>query len=196
MLKKEKDIEQQANDIVESYVNMFDLTTINNQIANTFGNKDHELKKKTLKNVAKWALNGASSREIANNLELTESNFKILCSVAPVLILIMKDSMEMADEIIAGSLFQTAIGGMTIKEQQLIKVKDYNEDGYVIGEHVETHVVEKQLPPNPLLLKYMSEHKLSEKFGDETDKRDSEIRAMVESMSDEELRNAEIYARK
>ena len=183
----EKNTKQVVQEVYNSYKGLIDIDTINRMIKIS-GNKDlGEISKKTITNIAKWALNGSSNKEIASNLELTDSQFKVLVSICPVLMYVMQSSRELADIVITGALFDTAIGGKVIRKQQLVKIKNYNEDGRVVGEHLEKEWVAEELPPNPLLLKFLAEHKLSEKFGKDKNDKDQEVVSIVNGLDDKDL---------
>ena len=159
-----------------------DIEYVNKLLANTDEMKDFAISKSTLSNISSWALNGESDQEIRQHLDLTKHQFAILCTVCPSLILIMENSRAMADLVIAGSLVQTAIGGKHVKKQQLIKVGEY-EDGKKVRERVEKHWVEEELPPNPILLKFLAENKLSEKFGEAKGVDDKKMKEFADSLS-------------
>lgn len=151
-----------------------------------------EISKKTILNIGKWALNGADNTEIAHNLEMTPSQFKTLLNLCPVAVYVLSQSREMANIIVTGSLLETALGGKIIRKQQLVKIHDYDEEGKVIGEHYEKMWVEEELPPNPKLLQYIAEHKLSEKFGSKSVGDDSEQhRKVLDSMDMEDIAELE-----
>lgn len=152
---------------------------------------DFQLSKSTLSNIASWALNGASDAEIRKNLDLNKKQWSILVTICPALLIIMENSRAMADMVIAGSLFQTAIGGKRIKKQIPVKVKDYDFDpktgkSWVIGEHTEIKEIEEELPPNPLLLKFLAENKLSEQFGNKKSEKNDRLKELVNSLSAED----------
>lgn len=178
-MKKEKNI------TTEKLIKSADIEFVNKLIRKSEGLGDFEMSKSTLANIASWALNGASDTEIRKNLDLNKNQWAILCTVCPTMIIIMQHSRAMADMVVAGSLFQTAIGGKVIKKEQLIKVGDY-EGGIKVGEHVEKHIVEEELPPNPVLLKFLAENKLSEQFGDKKNDKSDNLRQLVESLSPED----------
>ena len=183
----EKNTKQVVEEVYNSYKGLIDIDTINRMIKIS-GNKDlGEISKKTITNIAKWALNGSSNKEIASNLELTDKQFRVLVSICPVLMYVMQSSRELADIVITGALFDTAIGGKIIRKQQLVKIKKYNEDGRVVGEYLEKGWVEEELPPNPFLLKFLAEHKLSEKFGKEKEDKDQEVVSIVNGLDDKDL---------
>lgn len=179
-------IRKQAQQIMNKYAENTDYEVIN-KIIKVSGKLDNfEVSKTMLINISKWALNGESDEEIRQNLDLTMTQWKTLITVCPSLLMIMEHSRSLADVVIAGSLYETAIGGKKIKKQMPVKVKDYNEQGRVIGEHYETYEYEEELEPNAYLLKYLAEHKLSEKFGDKKIDNTREYKDIVESMSVED----------
>ena len=145
-----------------------------------------DLSKKTLNNIAKWALDGKSQFEIAQNLELSKKEWGYLCKVCPTILLVMQHSQAYADVVVAGTLYQTAIGGHTIHKKVPIKIKEY-DNGRVVGEHIEYAEYDEVQPSNPYLLKYLAEHKLSENFGAVQTDNSKEHREVVDVMTDEEL---------
>ena len=158
---------KEVNEIVNKYANILDIDFINQIIEQSGKMEDFEMNKSTLLNIADWALNGNSDDEIRKKLDLRPAQWSILLSICPTLVLIMRDSRALADVIVAGSLFQTAIGGKKIKRQVAKSVTEYNEMGKPCGQHLEVVELEEELPPNADLLKFLATHKLSEKFGDE-----------------------------
>ena len=177
-------MENQALKPIKELAKSVDMKVVNQLLSQT-ELKDFEMNKSTICNIAEWCLNGESDNEIRQRLSLTKNQWAILVTVCPTLLIVMRDSRALADVVIAGSLFQTAIGGKVVKKEQLIKVGEY-DNGVKIGEHVEKHVVEEELPPNPLLLKFLAEHKLSEKLGDNVSNHESDYKKMVESLTPEE----------
>lgn len=184
-----KELDKKASGIAEKYTKLLNYDIVNKAIEDSELNI--EISKKTILNISKWALNGASDKDIRDNLELSANQFKLLCELCPVVVAVMQNSREMADILITGSLVQTAIGGKTYKEQQLMKINDYDDEGNKIGEHVETFWVEKELPPNPILLKFIAEHKLSEQFGGEKANKDNEIKSIVGTLDADSLKEME-----
>lgn len=150
--------------------------------------QDFKLTKTTLNNIAKWALDGKSEQEIANNLELSKKEWQYLCKVCPAIIIVMQHSRAYADMVVAGTLYQTAIGGHTISKKVPIKIKEYNNYGKCIGEHVEIVEYEEVQQPVPSLLKFLAENKMSEKFGKTKIDNSKEHRQIIEGMTEEELR--------
>lgn len=172
-------------DPIKKLAKSVDLKTVNQLLAQTELH-DFEMNKSTINNIAEWCLNGDSDNEIRQKLSLTKNQWSILVTICPTLLLVMKDSRALADVVIAGSLFQTAIGGKRIKKQQPLRVREYDENGVTIGEHYEIVEYEEELPPNPLLLKFLAEHKMSEKLGDVKVNGDSDYKKIVDSLSPEE----------
>lgn len=181
--------------IYNKYKDAINIKDINELIDATNHRDLGEIKSTTIKNIGKWALNGASNEEIAKNLELTDKQFQTLLAICPTIIMIMKDSRELADVVIAGSLFQRAIGGQVIHKRVPVKVGDY-QDGTKIGEHIEMWETEEELPPDSALLKYLAEHKLSEKFGKNSVDKDKEIVSVVNTLDPQQLQELEEKLRK
>lgn len=183
-MKKEKDT------TTETLIKSADIEYIN-QLLKKGDVGDFQMSKSTLSNIAGWALNGDSDAEIRKRLDLNKHQWAILCTVCPTMIMIMQHSRAMADLVVAGSLFQTAIGGKRIKKQVPVKEKIYewNEDtgkSWVVGEKTTIVEIEEELPPNPLLLKFLAENKLSEQFGDKKGVNDKKIKEFVESLTPED----------
>ena len=186
MARNKKELKQELKKITD---------TVNIELTNKVLNlsdeiKDFQLTEKTLNNIAKWALDGKSQFEIAQNLELSKKEWEYLCKVCPSILLVMQHSQAYADIVIAGSLYQTAIGGHTIHKKVPIKIKDY-EDGRVIGEHIEYAEWDEIQPSNPYLLKYLAENKLSENFGKVKTDNSKEHREVIDAMTEEELKTIE-----
>lgn len=162
-----------------------DIKLVNEMLSKT-ELKDFEMNKTTITNIAEWCLNGASDNEIRKKLSLNKNQWAILVTVCPTLLIVMRDSRALADVVIAGSLFQTAIGGKKITKQVPVKYKIYDSSGKAIGEDYKVIEIQEELPPNPLLLKFLAEHKLSEKLGDNPTNRDNDYKKMVDSLTPEE----------
>ena len=175
----------QVDEDTTKLISKVDIDFVNQMIGRSEEMQDFAISKSALANISSWALNGESDKDIREHLDLTEHQFAILCTVCPTLLLIMERSRAMADLIVAGSLFQTAIGGKRIKKQQAVKVGDY-VDGVKVGEHVEKVWLEEELPPRPELLKFLAENKLSEQFGERKGVDDSKIRELADSFSDKD----------
>lgn len=186
MARTKKDLKQELNKITDT-VNI-ELT--NQVLSMSEELQDFHLTKKTLNNIAKWALDGKSQFEIAQNLELSKKEWAYLCNVCPAILLVMQHSQAYADIVVAGTLYQTAIGGHTIHKKVPIKIKEY-DNGRVIGEHVEIVEYDEVQPSNPYLLKYLAENKLSEQFGKVKTDNSKEHREVIDVMSDEELKTIE-----
>lgn len=186
MARTKKEITQELKKITDTV----DIN-ITNQVLDLSGEMESfHLTKKTLENIAKWALDGKSQFEIRQNLELSDKEWRYLIKVCPAILLVMQHSQAYADIVVAGTLYQTAIGGHTIHRKQPIKIKEY-EDGRVIGEHIEYAEWDEVQPSNPYLLKYLAENKLSENFGKTKIDNSKEHREVVDIMSNEELKMIE-----
>lgn len=183
---------QQVKDIVKKYSGIVDFDFVNQILDQSEDMKDFEMNKSTLLNVSEWALNGKSDEEIRKSLDLRPKQWATLLSICPVLILIMKDSRALADVVIAGSLFQTAIGGKRVRKQIAKNVKDYDENGKIVGEHLETIEVWEEMPPNAYLLKFLAENKLSEKFGGQEISHREDYAKILEEMTPEQLAMLEL----
>lgn len=188
--KKMSNTQVAVETIMNKYGGYFDYDAINHLLTITNNEDLGKISKQVVKNIAEWSLNGDDRQKIAERLEMTPKQFNTLCTICPVLVHVMETGVEMANIIATGSLFQTAIGGQFIKKQVVVKVKDY-DDGKVVGEHYEKMWVEEELPPNPILLKFIAENKLAEKFGDKKNDQDKIIKDSILNMSKEELENFE-----
>lgn len=182
MARTKKEIKQELNKITDTV----DIKLVNQVLDMSDILEDFSITKKTLNNIAKWALDGKSQFEIAQNLELSKREWDYLCKVCPAILLVMQHSQAYADVVVAGTLYQTAIGGHTIHKKVPIKIKEY-DNGRVIGEHIEYAEYDEVQPSNPYLLKYLAENKLSEQFGKSKIDNSKEHREVVDVMSDEEL---------
>lgn len=183
MARTKSDLKKELNKITDT-VNI-DLV---NQVIQMSGELENfKLDKRVLTNIAKWALDGKSQIEIAQNLELSKNEWGYLCKVCPAILLVMQHSKAYADLVVAGTLYQTAIGGHTIHKKMPIKIKEY-DDGRVIGEHIEYAEWDEVQPANPFLLKYLAENKLSEQFGKVKTDNSKEHREVVDIMTEEELK--------
>jgi hypothetical protein len=189
-MKKEKD------KTTEQLIQKTDIEYINGLIAKSEDLKDFAISKSTLANISGWALNGETDAEIRKHLDLNKHQWSILCSVCPTLILIMDRSRAMADLVVAGSLFQTAIGGKRIKKQVPVKYKVYDENGKVEREDYKIVEVEEELPPNPMLLKFLAENKLSENFSERKTDNTDRMKELVDSLSPQDKALIEMARKK
>lgn len=186
-MKKDKALEP-----IKELANSVDTNVVNAILQNT-ELKDFEMNKSTITNIAEWALNGESDTEIRKHLALNKSQWAILVTICPTLLLVIRESRALADIVIAGSLFQTAVGGRRIKKQVPVKYKVYGENGKVEREDYKIVEIEEELPPNPLLLKFLAEHKFSEKMGENSDKKDNDYKKIVDNLSPKERALLEAY---
>ena len=184
MALTKKDIKNELDKITDTVD--IDIT---NKVLDLSGQiEKFHLTKKTLNNIAKWALDGKSQFEIAQNLELSKKEWAYLIRVCPAIIMVMQHSQAYADLVVAGTLYQTAIGGNIVKKKAPIKVKEYSHTGRIIGEHIEIVEYDEIQQPNPYLLKYLAENKLSENFGKSKIDNTKEHREVIDAMGDEELK--------
>lgn len=170
---------------VKELADSVDIKTVNSILQNT-ELKDFEMNKSTITNIAEWALNGESDNEIRKHLDLNKNQWAILVTICPTLLLVIKETRALADIVIAGSLFQTAVGGRRIPKQVPCKYKIYDADGKVIGEDYKIIEIWEELPPNAILLKYLAEHKMSEKLGENAQAKESDYKKIVDSLTKEE----------
>lgn len=183
MARTKKELKEELNKITDTV----DIKFTNELIGMSGELEKFALTKKTLNNIAKWALDGKSQFEIAQNLELSKKEWNYLLKVCPAILFVMQHSQAYADVVVAGTLYQTAIGGHSIRKRTPIKIKEY-DNGRVVGEHIEIVEYDEVQEPNPYLLKYLAENKLSEQFGKVKTDNSKEHREVVDVMSDEELR--------
>jgi len=184
-MKKDKTL-----DPIKKLAESVDTKVVNSILSQT-DLKDFEMTKQTIMNIAEWCLNGNSDTEIRQKLSLNKHQWDVLTTVCPTLLIAMEQSRTLAEVVLAGSLFQTAVGGKIVRKQVPIKKKIYNEEGKVIGEENELIWVEEELPPNPLLLKFLAEKKLNEKLGDNANSDKKDVKDIVENLSDEDLAKLE-----
>ena len=170
---------------IKKFNSMVNLDEINKIIKSDPNLKDFKITSKTLTNISQWALDGKSQYEIAQNLELSPAQWLYLCDRCPSLVKVMQHSQAFADMVVAGTLYDTAIGGKKVKKQVPMKVHIY-ENGKVVGEKYEIVEVEEETQPNPYLLKYLAEHKLSENFGQKPAQDFGKYRDIIDNMSEEE----------
>ena len=183
MARTKKDLKQELNVITDTV----DIDLTNKVLDLSDEIENFHLTKKTLNNIAKWALDGKSQFEIAQNLELSKKEWAYLCKVCPSILLVMQHSQAYADIVVAGTLYQTAIGGHTIHKKVPMKIKEY-DNGKVVGEHIEYAEYDEVQPANPYLLKYLAENKLSEQFGKVKTDNSKEHKEVIDVMSEEEMK--------
>jgi len=189
MAKKNEQLAQLEKDI-KTISDSIDYDFTNQIIDKSSLMKGFELSKKTITNIGRWALDGKSELDIRNNLELSKKEWDYLCSVCPSIVFVMKRSYTFADLIVAGTLYQVGVGGYTIKKKMPMKIKEY-EDGKVVSEHIEIVEYDEEQPPNPNILKYLAEHKLSEKFGEKQVDNSKEHREIIEVLDENTIRELE-----
>ena len=187
--KKNEQLSQIENDI-KVISDSIDYDFTNQLIDKSSLMKGFELSKKTITNIGRWALDGKSELDIRNNLELSKKEWEYLCSVCPSIVYVMKRSYSFADLIVAGTLYQVGVGGYTIKKKMPMKIKEY-ENGRVVSEHIEIVEYDEMQPPNPNVLKYLAEHKLSEKFGEKQVDNSKEHREIIEVLDENTIRELE-----
>lgn len=194
MAKRKSNTQVAVETVMNKYGGYFDYDNINHtiELINKEDSKDlPKLSKQIVQNIAEWSLNGETKSRIAERLEMTPKQFDTLCAICPTLVMVMQNGRELANVIIAGSLYQTAIGGQIVRKQQVVKSYEYNENGKIVGEKIEKVWVEEELPPNPILLKFIAEKQMSEKFGNENTDQNKIVEGTIKNMSAEELEHFE-----
>lgn len=184
---KKTNIKNEVKKELKTITDTVDIEELNQILANNPATKV-QISRKTLENIAKWALNGQSEQEIRSNLELSLSEWKFLLDNCPAILIVMQHSTAYADMVVSGTLLQTAIGGHVVKRKMPMKIKDYNEEGKVIGEHVEIIEYEEIAQPNGALLKYLAENKLNEKFGDRKVDEGKRFDKIIDALTEEEVK--------
>lgn len=190
MAKKKNEQLSQIEKEIKDISDTIDYDFTNQLIDKSSLMNGFELSKKTITNIGRWALDGKSELDIRNNLELSKKEWDYLCSVCPSIVFVMKRSYTFADLIVAGTLYQVGVGGYTIKKKMPMKIKEY-DDGKVISEHIEIVEYDEEQPPNPNILKYLAEHKLSEKFGEKQVDNSKEHREIIEVLDENTIRELE-----
>lgn len=188
---KKPNIKNEIKRELKAITDTVDLDMVNQQLS-IGGVNNIEISDKTLMNIGKWCLDGKSEYEIKQNLELSDSEWRYLLKTCPAIVVIMQHSTAYADMIVGGTLFQTAVGGKIIKKKVPMKVRIY-EDGKIVGEKYEYVEVEEETQPNPYLLKFLAENKLSEKFGSGKKDSSDEHRTIIENMTEEEINAIKEY---
>lgn len=175
------------NKQMSQLVKQVNIPLVNKILENAeFDLDEFRLTRNVIQNIGEWALNGNTENEIRRKLDLSKNQWSLLLTICPTLLLVMQYNASMADVIVAGSLFQTAIGGQVIKKQQPMRVRIYNENGRVCGERVEIVHYEEELPPNPTLLRFLATHKLNEKFGNKVENKEN-YREIIDTLTPEEM---------
>jgi len=182
-----KELQQELKNITDTV----DIDFTNEIIEQGNVLENFSLTKKTLENIAKWSLDGKSVFEIRQNLELSKKEWEYLCKVCPTILQVMQHSQAYAELVLIGSIYQTAIGGHTIKKRLPLKIKDY-DNGRCVGEHVEIVEYEEVQPSNPNLLKWLAENKMGENFGSSKVDNSKEHRKIVDAMTPDELKIIEL----
>ena len=185
-MPKKTNIKNEIKKELSTIADTVDLDSVNMALREAKIDKI-DISKKTLLNIGKWVLDGKSEFEIRQNLELTMSEWQYLIKTCPAILVVMQHSTAYADIIVGGTLLQTAIGGKIIKKKVPMKVHDYNENGKIIGEHYEMIEVEEESQPNPMLLKFLAENKLSEKFGGKQVDNSKEYKDVIDAMTEDQI---------
>ena len=193
--EKKPNIKNELKKQLSTIADTVDLDAVNQQL-DVAGITKLDISKRTLMNIGKWVLDGKSEMEIKQNLELSESEWRYLLNTCPAIVVVMQHSTAYAELVLGGTLFQTAIGGKKIKKKIPLKVHDYqiiNGKSVVVGEHYEMVEVEETSQPNAYLLKYLTENKLSEKFGSKKTDTSKEHDKIIDAMTQEEINAINVY---
>ena len=197
MPDKKKNIKNELKKTLNALSDTVDLDSVNKQLKDANIEK-LDISKKTLMNISKWVLDGKSEFEIRQNLELSINEWTYLKKVCPAVDVVLAHSTAFAEVIVGATLLQTAIGGKIIKKKVPLKVKEYDVDdkgrSIVVGEHYEMVEIEEETQPNPYLLKFLAENKLSEQFSDRKKDNSKEMRSVIDAMSEDELTNLKEYS--
>ena len=191
-MPKKPNIKNEIKKELKTIADTVDIDYVNNALDNA-GIKTIDISQKTLMNIGKWCLDGKSEFEIRQNLELTIQEWNYLLKTCPAIVVVMQHSMAYAEMVIGGTLFQTAIGGKKVKKKIPLKVHEYNEYGKVCGEHYEMVEVEEETQPNPYLLKFLAENKLSEQFGNKKTDNSKEYKDIIDTMTEDEIKAINEY---
>lgn len=191
-MPKKPNIKNEIKKELNTITDTVDLESVNSALDNA-GITKLDVSKKTLMNIGKWCLDGKSEFEIRQNLELTLQEWNYLLKTCPAIVVVMQHSMAYAEMVIGGTLFQTAIGGKKVKKKIPLKVHEYNEYGKVCGEHYEMVEVEEETQPNPYLLKFLAENKLSEQFGNKKTDNSKEYKDIIDTMTEDEIKAINEY---
>ena len=191
-MPKKPNIKNEIKKELNTITDTVDLDSVNIALDNA-GITKLDVSKKTLMNIGKWCLDGKSEFEVRQNLELTIQEWNYLLKTCPAIVAVMQHSMAYAEMIVGGTLFQTAIGGKVIKKKVPMKVHEYNEYGKVCGEHYEMVEVEEVTQPNPYLLKFLAENKLSEQFGSKKVDNSKEYKDIIDTMTEDEIKALNEY---
>ena len=191
-MPKKPNIKNEIKKELNTITDTVDLDSVNSALDNA-GITKLDVSKKTLMNIGKWCLDGKSEFEIRQNLELTIQEWNYLLKTCPAIVVVMQHSMAYAEMVVGGTLFQTAIGGKKVKKKIPLKVHEYNEYGKVCGEHYEMVEVEEETQPNPYLLKFLAENKLSEQFGNKKTDNSKEYKDIIDTMTEDEIKAINEY---
>ena len=191
-MPKKPNIKNEIKKELKTIADTVDIDYVNNALDNA-GIKTIDISQKTLMNIGKWCLDGKSEFEIRQNLELTIQEWNYLLKTCPAIVVVMQHSMAYAEMVVGGTLFQTAIGGKKVKKKIPLKVHEYNEYGKVCGEHYEMVEVEEETQPNPYLLKFLAENKLSEQFGNKKTDNSKEYKDIIDTMTEDEIKAINEY---
>lgn len=179
-----------------------DAERINNLSASYISNELKEevitrkFNKKTTENVVRWALKGASMREIAENLELSQKEFDVLLSSSPALMWALQKGEALAQVYLSMTAYEIAIGGKRVKKEVLSTIRERDENGRVVKEYQVPVEVSYELPPDSAMMKFLLQNHIPNRYGDiKKQKEDEEMRTIIDQLSDEDKINISKYGK-
>lgn len=179
-----------------------DAERINNLSASYISNELKEevstrrFNKKTTENVVRWALKGASMREIAENLELSKKEFDVLLSSSPALMWALQKGEALAQVYLSMTAYEIAIGGKRVKKEVLSTIRERDENGRVVKEYQVPVEVSYELPPDSAMMKFLLQNHIPNRYGDiKKQKEDEEMRTIIDQLSDEDKINISKYGK-
>ena len=168
---------ERINDLTSTYI----TTELKEQTSKL------QMSKKTIENVVRWALKGTSTREIAENLELTQQEFNVLLSTSPALLWALQKGESMAQAYLSATAYELAIGGRKMKKEVLSTVRERDENGRVVKEYQVPVEVSYELPPDSAMMKFLLQNHIPNRYGDIKEKKEEEeMRRVIDNLTDEE----------
>ena len=152
--------------------------------------------RKTLENIIRWSIGGASNQDIIKNLELTEKEYKTLISISPSFVYCLQKGEELAKIYLVSNAWQIAVGGRVCHKQVLQTVREYNEDGKIERSYQEPIDITYELPPDTKMSIYLLSHHIPQKYGDKIqDMENGRIKEFVDNLSDDDIAKMKEHAK-
>jgi len=192
----EKENKQIINAIVKEADKLNDLSNVymNEDLKNNV--ERLKVSTKTIENVVRWAIGGATTKEIAKNLELTPKDFQTLLSISPALIWALSKGEELAQIQLSATAYELAMGGRKCHRQVLGSVKEYDENGRITRTYQEPIDTTYELEPNANLIKFLLTNHIPNRYGELKKEVDSEkMKEVVETLSADDLTKLKEYAK-